>query len=462
MRKSMRYSYLLLLMVSIVKATIINVPADQPTIQAGIDAAINGDTVLVQPGTYVENINFNGKNIVISSLFLTTGDTSSISQTIIDGNSNGTVVWFNNGEDSSAVLSGFTIQNGMAHKGGGINFYGEVSPIIQHCIIQNNIAEQRYLENGFGGGIYCNNGPDPIFIKCIIRNNIAESYEGMGGQGGGAYIRNNFGDIGNPRFIKTLIYGNIADSGTSIYSWGGGLYFFNSIPEILNCTISNNMAGFGGGIEVARSEVHLVNSILWGNSNDQIDIDQTDPDSGLVAFSNVQGGEAGVTGYILWLEGNRNADPLFVDTAIGDYRLQEGSPCIDAGTTLFIWNGDTLLDFSPEEYAGSTPDMGAFEYGAIAIIDNSVVVPTYFQLYPNYPNPFNPFTTISYQLPELSFVNLSIYNITGQLVETLVNRKVQPGYHNIIWNSTDVGSGVYFYKIVAGEYSATDKCLLLK
>ena len=89
-------------------ATIINIPDDYSTIQAGIDASINGDTVLVQPGTYVENINFNGRNILLGSLFITTGDTINILQTIIDGDSLGPVVTFNSGEDSTAIIAGFT------------------------------------------------------------------------------------------------------------------------------------------------------------------------------------------------------------------------------------------------------------------------------------------------------------------------------------------------------------------
>jgi len=101
-------------------ARIIQVPTEQPTIQAGINTAVNGDTVLVQPGIYVENLNYNGKNIVVGSLFITTGDTAYIGQTVMDGNQAGSVVTFENGEDTTAVLSGFTITNGMAFNGGGI------------------------------------------------------------------------------------------------------------------------------------------------------------------------------------------------------------------------------------------------------------------------------------------------------------------------------------------------------
>lgn len=80
----------------------------------------------------------------------------------------------------------------------------------------------------------------------------------------------------------------------------------------------------------------------------------------------------------------------------------------------------------------------------------------------NYPNPFNPVTTISYQLPKSEFVNLSIYNVSGQLVETLANENKDAGYHSVQWDASGVSSGLYFYRIKVGEYSSTKKCLLLK
>ena len=98
------------------------VPSVYSTIQSAIDAASNGDTVLVQPGTYVENINFNGKKIVVGSLYVSTGDTSYVSRTIIDGNENGSVVTIDSNVDSTALLAGFTITNGRG-SGYPVNFY---------------------------------------------------------------------------------------------------------------------------------------------------------------------------------------------------------------------------------------------------------------------------------------------------------------------------------------------------
>jgi len=120
-------------------ATIINIPADWPTIQQGIDASADRDTVLVQPGTYVENINFNGHNIVLGSLFLTTGDTSYIRRTIIDGGRTERVVAFTSGEDNSTLLAGFTITNGKARLGAGIYCLSS-SPVIANNVIANNHA----------------------------------------------------------------------------------------------------------------------------------------------------------------------------------------------------------------------------------------------------------------------------------------------------------------------------------
>ena len=90
------------------------------------------------------------------------------------------------------------------------------------------------------------------------------------------------------------------------------------------------------------------------------------------------------------------------------------------------------------------------------------VIPTSFALHQNYPNPFNPITTLRYDLPQESDVTLTIYDITGRMVQTLVNELQQSGVKKVIWNASDVSSGVYIYRIQAGNFTQTRKMILLK
>ena len=144
--------------------------------------------------------------------------------------------------------------------------------------------------------------------------------------------------------------------------------------------------------------------------------------------------------------------------------MQTGSPCIDAGTSYFEWEGEVLVDMSEDEYYGSAPDMGAYEYVASDIDDELEI--TNYQLLNAYPNPFNPVTVIGYELMINSKVDLSIYNINGQLVEDLVtsigSATISKGYHEIIWNASNYPSGVYFVKLQTENFKQTQKLILLK
>jgi hypothetical protein len=202
-----------------VSATIIHVPGQRQTIQRGIDAASDGDTVLVQPGTYVENINFNGHNILLCSMFKPTGDTSYIAQTIIDGDSSGTVVTIENGEDSNAVLCGFTITNGLNTHGGGISIKNYSNPIITDNIIIENLAY-------YGGGIYCDSA------GATIRNNNIE-FNQVTDEGAGIYCRNSTVTIDNNYIFR--------NSDILGYSCGGsGILCVESNSIIINNTIVDN------------------------------------------------------------------------------------------------------------------------------------------------------------------------------------------------------------------------------
>ncbi len=259
-----------------ISATIINIPDDYNTIQEGIDASSDGDTVLVQPGTYVENINFNGHNIVLGSLFFITDDTSYISNTIIDGDSTGSVVTIGN-ISGTPIVTGFTIQNGYNWSGGGIFCTNGSSPNITYNIIIGNIASSN------GGGIFCRYSSSPTIHDNIIRENEASGGNGWGGGilsflGGSPLIFNNIivdnnatmsggGICCGSESQNTQIYNNVIEGNTA-GGKGGGIMCWES----LNSTISNNIisdnsaSAYGGGIACYDCNPIIDNNDIIENS----------------------------------------------------------------------------------------------------------------------------------------------------------------------------------------------------
>jgi predicted outer membrane repeat protein len=244
----MRNSLLTLLIIGIAansSATIINIPADYPTIQQGIDASADGDTVLVQPGTYVENVDFNGHNILLGSLFLTTGDTSYIEQTVIDGDSAGSVVTFvDNSFVNPTLITGFTIQNGFAISGAGIHCY-QSNPIISHSIISNNMAITR------GGGIRIDDS-EPLIYDNVITNNTAIHT----GKGGGIYCLESDAIVRKNRITNN-----------NVYASGGGIFCTSNIYVLIDSNlIENNYAAWGGGIDSYHSDIEISNNTIRQNT----------------------------------------------------------------------------------------------------------------------------------------------------------------------------------------------------
>ena len=139
------------------------------------------------------------------------------------------------------------------------------------------------------------------------------------------------------------------------------------------------------------------------------------------------------------------------------------------GWDLYLADINSGLVWSMGDFGinSSNHELGACYSNSELIIDNNLEIPSRFKLYRNYPNPFNPTTTISYQLPEDSEVELKIYNIKGQKIKNLVNELLPAGAHSIIWNGRDsngnrVGSGIYFYKLKVGDFQKVRKMMLVK
>jgi hypothetical protein len=137
----------------------------------------------------------------------------------------------------------------------------------------------------------------------------------------------------------------------------------------------------------------------------------------------------------------------------GEYSLLADSPCIDAGDPL-----------SPKDPDLTTADMGVFPYNQSlwAEEESPQTGPTSFALPYNYPNPFNPVTTIHYSLSLAGHVTLNIYDASGQLISELVDGYRSPGEHESTFDATGLPSGLYFYRLEAGQNSASGKMVLLK
>ncbi|MCK4445858.1 MAG: T9SS type A sorting domain-containing protein, partial [Candidatus Marinimicrobia bacterium] len=331
---------------------------------------------------------------------------------------------------------------------------------VMNCFY-TNYANIQYvtLKNGYStnGAGACIAYSDPKFSNVYIEHNA----------GIGLYC-----DHSNPKLYRTVISDN-QSSHPMDYGSGGGIYCYSSNPELINVTITQNGSTyfyegwFETSLYFSNSSPLIINSIIWDNAiNELYCKSDTDTNSITITYSNIQGGDSSIVVQgnmqINWLDGNINSDPLFKEVETNDYSLLENSPCINAGTALFIWQGDTLLILPDSCYVGNAPDMGAIESVFLRLADFTQKLPTEFVLHRNYPNPFNSLTIISFQMPKEATVNLNIYNTLGQKVKTLINKRMNPGNYAITWDASQFSSGVYIYKLTADNYSCCGKCLLLK
>ena len=252
------------------------------------------------------------------------------------------------------------------------------------------------------------------------------------------------------------------------------------ILEMVNNTIMNNTGEQTGNIEfeyrIQGSNFFIVNNIFWGNEMAEFIISNpyNTTNTNLVFSHNIiEDGEGGFIGdypdNVVWEGGNLENDPQFSNDEDNPYTLNWSSPAINAGTAFFEWNGDTIVNLSSNQYNGSAPDIGAFEFGP-PLSSAIEILPENFQLYPPYPNPFNPITTIRFNTGEnsLNHVALKVFDINGKRVASIVNGYLPSGDHEFLWDASEFSSGVYFIKlnvlsILRKKYfTKTEKVLLLK
>jgi hypothetical protein len=402
--------------ITVTVRTLIRVPSDQPTIQAAINVANNGDTVLVAPGTYHENIYFGGKAITVTS-------ENGPDVTIIDGRAADPVVIFNSGEGRDSTLDGFTLQNGRAAnnqgfgQGGGVRIEGSSptitnnvitnnyacdaggvfinasSPLIQKNKITSNTAGADICQGGTtGGGIYVLGPGSAEILDNVISDNVSSFGGGIGltgagtpivkrniikgnsrdGAGGGIWIAGNTAAL----IVQNLITGNHA-------SIGGGVYWIisNGVrgPILINNTIADNDGATNGSAiyaDGADGQVELTNNIIIAKPG-QTGLycgDSFGQDQPIIRFNNIFGSGGmsygGSCSDMTGTNGNISADPLFTNPTQGDYHIQQGSPSIDSGDNQASNLPDTDIDGDPRILDGdgignAIIDMGVDEFLAL-------------------------------------------------------------------------------------------------
>jgi len=506
-----------------------------PHIQAALDAAAVGDTVLLEPGTYRgegnHGLNFNGKDLVLKG-------NGNREEVVIDAEYADVGVRFQNGETASSHLSDFTITHGENNRtgtGGGITVEN-ASPTLSNLRIVDNtgshdaglllyysdsavsnvlfigndswgdggaigfywsspyVEDCQFIGNsvGYQGGALCC-GPESggEFIDCLFQDSFASQEGGAVSINTGSTTRfENCRFIGNqaqsggavycgqagPRFTDCLFYDNTAQL------YGGAFHFdyppVDSLPVIQSTLIYDNLGYYGAGgiLGTYGADVILRQVTLVGNHGDdtggagvsagtsaRITIEESivafQDGPGLMrdgsgsievscsdVFGNTGGDYAGAMEDQTGISGNISEDPRFCDYGSWTLTLAEQSPCLPGNNDCGVL-------------------MGAL--GEDCTLTGVVEVPTSLLRFSAWPNPFNPVTTISLELPTAAEILLAIHDVTGRRIKILHEGWLDADRRDFVWHGLDdegrqVPSGVYFVVLDGPAGRSSRKITLLR
>ncbi len=341
-------------------------------------------------------------------------------------------VRFNSYEDTSRIswcsFSGATGTGSSPDGfGGAVYLYRSVAEI-ENCRFTANYAR-------FGGAVYCF-ACDPVLVNCTFEGNTA------GERGGAVYASTATIDL-----VRCLFIGNTCAAD------GGAVYLFASNSNLINCTFADNDAGQGAGMYINHSYPSLINTIVSRSFTSEA-LHSINASYTQVMYSCLYDNEGGITNdpdgfhgaFAFQYRTNANGDscdhfnnifidPQFFQPGRNDYHLSDDSPCIDAG--------DPASDPDPND---TVADMGVYYFDA-AGIDEEWNDPGHlqeFEILNCYPNPFNSTTRIHFELEHSSHVSLVVYDITGRMVENLIQEDMESGMQELSWHAGNLSSGTYF------------------
>jgi hypothetical protein len=315
---------------------------------------------------------------------------------------------------ASATLLGCRIEDNTATGGGGGCAFSQATIQMTNCLVQSNRTTGAY---GPGGGVFIDFESNVVMEGCTITRNSIVGND-LFSDGGGVCI--------NSATQVTLRQCTISANTTCTSGFGGAIAVFTCNPVIEKCILSHSIRG--AGMACDEESVPVVSCTdLYGNLNGN-------------SICGTNGGQ------------NFSQDPLFCDLAGDDYRLQAASPCA-AGqhpSGAGACNGSRL----------GANDVGCSPLGV------TEGVPT-ARLVGNSPNPFQPATTIRFDLVRASLVVLEVFDVAGRKVRTLENSRMEAGRHESSWDGSDdgglrVSGGVYFYRLTADGMKESRRMVLAR
>ncbi|MBN2172352.1 MAG: right-handed parallel beta-helix repeat-containing protein, partial [Candidatus Krumholzibacteriota bacterium] len=406
---------------------------DYTDIESAIFFALEGMTIELVPGLYTgpgnRDLDYGGKGITIRPQGGRAGEC------VIDCEGLGRAFTFHSGEDSTSVLEGVTITNGLEWDGGAVACVAGSSPMLRDCVFLDNDATDD------GGAVYCSDGSSPVLDHCVLSGNAS-------GDDGGALACQN---SSSPQVRYGVFHANQAgDLAGAVHLLSG------SAPAICASTFAANTSGStaaGAFYCWNGSAATLTDCIIaFSDAGAAVCCAGDGPYPVLTCcdvFGNAGGDWTGCIADQADLNGNLCADPRFCDLDTGDLTLAANSPCLPEGNDCGVL-------------------MGALGEGCPATPVPEDGVPVAAFLAQNAPNPFNPVTEIRFGLPAPAAVTLTVFDVAGRRVRRLLAGEILPaGVHRVVWQGRDdtgrpLASGVYLYRIVAGDYVATRKMTLLK
>ncbi len=488
------------------------------SLQAGIDYANVADTLILLPGTYMTNALIDVKPLTIGSQYLLSENRAYKDSVILapDTSEANPIILVRNTD--SLMLAGITLREGQGREfynnysfGGaiycensGLNLMSvdfkenssKYSGGALYALESEVYATEVLFDNNHSylGGAVSLSASTGYFSNVMIHDNVASS-------GGGIYLEN----VSKLFAYYLDLTGNAADNDlvtsfskpAAISQYGGGIYAISSNLRLHNTLIADNhsvnhgsaIAQKYGTFYLLQSTVTennsaaestsaiylndltgdaiIVNSILYDQNEDELILADCDV---LADHAFIAGGEDAV----IHMGAENNLD--FESVLTGDPGLDEGygltlsSQCLNAGLTSYLLDDEYLLNYDASEYDAPAPHLGhngayptapfKLEFVVSSSIEN---IPEGYELLKAYPNPFNPYTTIEFNLAYSGDVRLRVFDLSGRLVSELVDKHLRGGLYKINFNASYLPSGIYIAQLVRNrEIISSQKILLVK